>query len=226
MRRYGIALILTSSIYAIVGVVLFYQQTHSFMPQKTSTRTPMSIMFYEPPKRETPIPLPSALNVPEKKIEPSKSSVAPKKIQTKQKKHTQDVAQKQPEKAMPQENVAQEVLAPHSNESIVKEKTVPSVEEGPLHVKQKQYLEALIKRIDAHKIYPKAAQKGHIEGNVLVEFTISPKGELLSCVILEGNHIFIKATEKAISQSFPYACEDHRFTSNITLQITLKYSLL
>jgi|GEM_PF-6753232 len=96
----------------------------------------------------------------------------------------------------------------------------------PLHVKQKAYLEALIKRINAHKIYPKAAQKGQIEGDVLVEFTISPKGELISCVILEGKNIFSKATEKAIYQSFPYTSDETLFTSNMTFQITLKYSLL
>lgn len=197
------------------------------LPQKTSTSAPLSIMLYTPPKQEISAPLPFTPSVPEEKAEPSIPDIAPQKVQTKQQIHKQKVAQKQPETTMPLKDFTQEVSSPSQyTMPTVEEKPVSSVSEESLHVKQKQYLEALIKRINTHKVYPTAAQKGHIEGEVLVEFTISPKGELLSCTVLEGKHIFAKATEKAISQSFPCPFDDQLFTSNITFQITLKYSLL
>ncbi len=94
-----------------------------------------------------------------------------------------------------------------------------------LHVKQKEYLEKLKRRINEHKTYPKIAQNSHIEGSVIIKFTISPKGELLSFVVLEGKKIFHKATEDAVQKSFPFPLNEDLFTSNMTFQIELNYSL-
>lgn len=94
-----------------------------------------------------------------------------------------------------------------------------------LHVKQKSYLQQLRERINEHKAYPKMAQKRNIEGNVMVEFTISTKGELLSYAIIEGQTLFVKSAEEAIVKSFPFPMEEELFTQNQTIKIEIVYAL-
>jgi len=227
MRRYGTAFILSCSVYALIGCAFFYQHMHCFVPQKSTVPSFMAMTLYAPPKKEAPQAV-SPVKAPEKKVEPLKPQpdVHSKKPRIKESIAPKPVVQKEPLNQSFDEASKTEPVVASEEVSHEEENTAASVSEEPLHVKQKAYLEALIKRINAHKIYPKAAQKGQIEGDVLVEFTISPKGELISCVILEGKNIFSKATEKAIYQSFPYTSDETLFTSNMTFQITLKYSLL
>ncbi len=227
MRRYSTAFILSCSVYVLIGCAFFYQHMHCFVPQKSTAPSFMAMTLYAPPKKEVPQTVNSVKEL-EKKVEPLKPQpdVHPKKPRIKESSTLKRVTQKEPLNQSFDEASKTESIVASEEVSHEEENAAASVSEEPLHVKQKAYLEALIKRINAHKIYPKAAQKGQIEGDVLVEFTISPKGELISCVILEGKNIFTKATEKAIYQSFPYTSDETLFTSNMTFQITLKYSLL
>lgn len=95
-----------------------------------------------------------------------------------------------------------------------------------LHVKQEHYFQHLKERINQHKFYPKMAQKKSIEGSVIVEFTISAKGELLSYAIMDGKTIFSKSVEEAILKSFPFPIEEELFTQTQTIQLEIVYTLL
>lgn len=114
------------------------------------------------------------------------------------------------------------LISPPKQEVVVSKQ----IDTQSLHVKQQSYFQRLKERINQHKDYPKIAQKRNIEGSVMVEFTISAKGELLSYTIIDGQTLFIKSAEEAIVKSFPFPVEEELFTQSQTIQIKIVYSLI
>lgn len=144
-----------------------------------------------------------------------------------------------PKEQKPKVKVAsQKTLLPPLAETIPKEEDVPFVappkeavaipkqtDTQALHVKQASYLQQLRERINKYKSYPKMAQSKSIEGGVVMEFTISTKGDLLSYAIVEGKAIFHKSAQEAIVRSFPFPMEEELFTENQTIKIEIIYAL-
>ena len=124
-------------------------------------------------------------------------------------------------KTIEKEENLSSVAPPKEEVSIPKQ-----IDSQSLHVKQQSYLQQVKERINQHKAYPKIAHKRSIEGAVVVEFTISPKGELLSYVIIDGQTLFIKSAEEAIVKSFPFLMEEELFTQSQTIQIKIIYNLI
>ncbi len=217
MKRHTIALSLTSSIYLFIGAIFCYQNT-VFKQPITEPLTSVAISLYTP--KEAPLEEPQhqevAPKTPEPKSLPLQEHPKPSKPKPVLKKETMVEPPKE-SFAISEESLQQPISTQTSTTEVSQES---------IKMHQKNYLESLRKRINEHKIYPRIAQTSHIEGNVKVEFTISPKGELLSFVILEGKKIFHKATEEAIQKSFPFPLNEDLFTSSMTFQIELNYTLL
>lgn len=221
MKRYTLALSVTSFIYLFIGATFLYQGT-VFKKPAPKPLTSVEISLYTP--KEPPLEVPQHQEVTPKTSEPKSIP-----------------AQERPKPSKPKPAPKKETMVEPPKESFAINETVneePVQQSAPtvattkeaskesLQAHQKNYLEDLRRRINRHKIYPKVAQTSHIEGSVKVEFTISPKGELLSFVILEGKKIFHKATEEAIQKSFPFPLNEDLFTSSMTFQIELSYTLL
>ena len=123
--------------------------------------------------------------------------------------------------------VSEKVVQKEEHEEITREKSVEKVvEQESLHVKQERYFTELKNRIDANKTYPRFARERNIEGSVLVEFTISPEGKLLSYAIVEGKQVFHKSVKEAIQKSFPFPMRESLFSSNLTVTLTIGYTLI
>jgi TonB family protein len=179
-----------------------------------SLYTPKEAPLEEPQHQEVTPKIPESKKIPlQERPKLSKPKPAPKK-ETMVEPPTESFAANETTNEKPVQEPAPAIA--HTQE----------VSKESLQAYQKNYLEDLRRRINGHKIYPKVAQTSHIEGSVKVEFTISPKGELLSFVILEGKKIFHKATEEAIQKSFPFPFSEDLFTSSMTFQIELSYTLL
>jgi TonB family protein len=221
MKRYTLALSLTSFIYLFIGVTFLYQSTVLKKPTpqpltsvEISLYTPKEAPLEEPQHQEETPKTPEPKNIPPQvRPKPSNPKPAPKK-ETMVEPPKESFAINETTNEKPVQEPAPAIA--HTQE----------VSKESLQTYQKNYLEDLRRRINGHKIYPKVAQTSHIEGSVKVEFTISPKGELLSFVILEGKKIFHKATEEAIQKSFPFPLNEDLFTSSMTFQIELSYTLL
>ena len=223
MKRYIHAFTVSLIVYLIGGFALMYHTSFIRKPTLADvSKDVMAITLYEPKKEEpelhpaTPPPSPPTLtHTPQKNVAKKESKTLPNALV---KKEAMVVSQESKHSNLEEQTVTKEVKAEAmSSEASSKE---------ALHVKQKEYLENLKRRINEHKTYPKIAQNSHIEGKVMIEFTISPRGELLSLVILEGKKIFHKATEDAVQKSFPFPLNEDLFTSVMTFQIELSYSLL
>ncbi len=223
MKRYIHAFTITFVVYLIGGFAVMYHTSLIHKPSSLAdlSKEVMAITLYEPKKEEPelhptpPPPPPTLTHTPQKSIAKKEPKILPNApvikesmVIAKESEHADLEDQKTVMKEVKAEAVSSEVSSKES-----------------LHVKQKEYLEKLKRRINEHKTYPKIAQNSHIEGSVIIKFTISPKGELLSFVVLEGKKIFHKATEDAVQKSFPFPLNEDLFTSNMTFQIELNYSL-
>ena len=223
MKRYIHAFTITFVVYLIGGFAVMYHTSLIHKPSSLAdlSKEVMAITLYEPKKEEPelhptlPPPPPALTHTPQKNVAKKEHKILPNTFVTKE---SMVIAKESEHADLEEQTVTKEVKA----EAVSSE--VSSKE--ALHVKQKEYLEKLKRRINEHKTYPKIAQNSHIEGRVTIEFTISPRGELLSFVILEGKKIFHKATEEAIQKSFPFPINEDLFTSVMTFQIELSYSLL
>ncbi|WP_263832179.1 energy transducer TonB [Sulfurospirillum oryzae] len=226
MKRYIHAFTMSLIVYLIGGFGLMYHTSFIHKPSSLAdlSKEVMAITLYEPKKEEpelhpTPPPPspPTLTHTPQKNVAKKESKTLPNAPVTKE---SMVVSQEREHVDLEEQMVTKEVKA----EAMSMSSEVSSKE--ALHVKQKEYLENLKRRINEHKTYPKIAQNSRIEGNVMIEFTISPKGELLSFVVLGGKKIFHKATEDAVQKSFPFPLNEDLFTSVMTFQIELNYSLL
>ncbi|WP_041963551.1 energy transducer TonB [Sulfurospirillum cavolei] len=222
MKRYLNALSITLLIYTCIGYVLLYQRTLQPLSAPVSETTYISVFIQKtPPKQEAPSVAPTP-------PEPIKQDVPKPKTIAKATtpKIKQPTAIPLPKEPSIDETVAKNDLKEvPQKESIQNETAVSSPPKGKNDAMQ-AYIKRVVARINEHKIYPKIAQKSHIEGNVIVEFTISPTGELLSLTIIEGKKIFYKATEEAFYKSFPCPLEERWLTSDTTFRIALNYTLL
>ena len=79
--------------------------------------------------------------------------------------------------------------------------------------------------IDKNKTYPNVAKRRGIEGNVIVSFIISPKGEFIKFENIVGKKVFYKSVQNAIKKIFPFPTPKEIFTSSQRLSLVLEYKL-
>ena len=77
--------------------------------------------------------------------------------------------------------------------------------ESPMDLeRQKQrYLARLLEHIDAHKHYPRAAQRRGIEGEIMVSFLLLADGSVQDIQVSGDNKLLRKAAQKAVYKAMP-----------------------
>ena len=90
---------------------------------------------------------------------------------------------------------------------------------------KQNYLNQVRARINANKYYPRRAKRRAIQGSVIVTFTISKNGDLISINSIRGDEIFFDATKEAIYNSFPIRPPKGALNANESLTIPLHYRL-
>jgi TonB family protein len=199
-----------------------FQSTLNVAPNVPASKTMLMSLYMPktPPKPEAPKPV---VQEPTPVVETPKplSKPLPPKREKKHEKKSDVVVDKLPQEPLlasptPHETVAEPLPSP---------KTTMQNSDETDH-KRQDYIARLLERINAHKVYPKTAQRSHIEGDVTVEFTVSPTGDLVSLTIMEGKQIFHKATKEAFYKSFPCPMSEQLFSADTTFRVALSYSLL
>lgn len=223
MNRYARSFVIALLPY-VLGIGAYgYAQSISHVPSEQK-KTPQAMAIQisclphkpvEPAVQEEPKELPKVEETPTPKPLNVKKKREPKKVES-------PVA---PTVQTPK--VAEEVVQKEEHILPVYEKSVEKVvEQESLHVKQERYFTELKNRIDANKTYPRFARERSIEGNVLVEFTISPEGKLISYTIVEGKQVFHKSVQEAILKSFPFPMKESLFVSDLTIKLSIGYTLI
>lgn len=211
-----------------LGLYAYMQSIAPSLLEPKTTPQAMAIQIsYLPPKTVEPV-----IKEPEAKVEEPKElpiieeKPAPNPLKVKKK-----IVQKkleQPNEQTVQAPVVMEKIVPsQEKKDVVSEKSVETkMAQETLHVKKVRYLSELKNRIDTNKSYPRLARERNIEGCVVIEFTISPEGNLIAFTIIEGKQVFHKSVKEAIIKSFPFPMPEPIFASNLTIQLTIEYALI
>ena len=95
-------------------------------------------------------------------------------------------------------------------------------------IARSSYLEMVRLRIENQKKYPKLAKVRQIEGRVMIQFIISPSGDVKSVEIIKGSRFEVldKAALKAVKGASPFPRPPSAaFSGAITLKIDLVFEL-
>lgn len=224
--RYLSSFIITSFIYGSLVASSFYMFSEDSLSKSSKNKSEsvqrVSINLVEPkqetqkkPKKETKEIKKKIVKKLIKKDKPKEKIV--KKIEPKrlEKKTERKVVKKEPIK----QNLTPQKT---TSKTILKDK---NIEAKKIKEIQNQYFATISETINKNKSYPRRAVLRNLQDNIKVEFTISQKGELISCNILEGKKIFHNSAQKAIEKSFPLTPPKGILNSDTKLKLTLAYKL-
>ena len=242
-HRHFTAYIITIGLYGFFAFLLFYSQSHRFVssdePKESVMKMSLSQFVPElptPPKpvikepipeepivEPEPIPEPIIEKEPEvikevlpepivekKTITPVKKVVKkPKKKVVKKKKETKKKAKKKPIKKKKRKT--------SSRQASTKQTQISAAEKN-------KFWNALQRKIDKHKSYPRIAKKRGMEGIVKVKFTILRSGKVGN-VSVTGPKIFHNSAKKAIKKAFPINVKKVPISLPGTINLSIRYQL-
>ncbi len=153
----------------------------------------------EPQKIEEIIPPEPVKEKPKPKVEP--------KPKPKKKKKPKPVKKKKPLKKKPKPAKKKKTVTQTSKpkaQKLAKPSPVVSKSDALLIEQTRVSYHALLMRhIDVHKNYPRVARKRHIEGKVLVSFTLMQGGKIKNLSVSGKRSLLKKASEQAIKNASP-----------------------
>ncbi|MDD3344068.1 MAG: TonB family protein [Sulfurospirillaceae bacterium] len=226
MNRYVSSFGITFFPYILGFVVYGYMETihYSAMESKIAPKAMAIQIAYIPKPPVEPVTKEPEPIVEEPKIVP-KPEPKPTKVLKKELAHKKVEPMKMPEVSQNLE-VEKTAVKEEIKQEIVREDISTKPSKVDTQARQQQYFSELQHRIDTNKTYPRMARERNIAGHVCIEFTISPEGELITYAIIEGKQVFHKSVQDAITKSFPFPIKEPIFASNITISLTIEYSLL
>lgn len=245
MKRYTGSFFIALSIYALVGIFIFYtfKNENLIFKEMEKPKTislnqvelkPRKIIEEKKVVEKEEIKeeiIEEKVEIPPKKvikeIKKEKPIINKKPIQKEQKKEvvkkTPKKIKKEPvKKAEPKNELKEEAI-----EKVV-ETTTPQIE-APIQKKdeKKEYLEKNLilirKLITDNIVYPRRAKKLNIQGIVTVKFKITKEGKVEDIIVLDGHNFLQKAAIEAIeeaSKSFP------KSQNSIEIRIPIEFKLI
>lgn len=100
--------------------------------------------------------------------------------------------------------------------------------ESPMDLeRQKQrYLAKLLAHIDAHKHYPRAAQRRGIEGDIMVSFLLLADGSVQDIRVKGDNKLLRKAAQKAVYKAMPLPLPNKNHSDTTPIEYTMAFRLV
>lgn len=244
MIRYINSFILTSILYSIVIGVFFYAYSNQQLviekkiEKKKVSLKHIELVTKEAPKIKKPIKK-VVKEVKPKVIKKKIKKIVEKRVIKKKKK----VAKLKPKKIIEKKIVKKEepkvrkkIIEKKVDKLVKKEEVLPlsqKIVKNSIPTKtviknyQKDFLKKnllLIKKyIQNHVKYSKRARKMNIQGDVLVEFSLSKSGEITNIKALSGHRLLRKSTIKAIHKASSYF---PKVSKNITIKVPISYKLI
>lgn len=97
--------------------------------------------------------------------------------------------------------------------------------EGLLQRKRQQYLHELLKHIESHKFYPRAARRRAVEGRVNIVFVLQDDG-YYEQLELDGRHkLLVNAARQALEAARPLPVPPVDIGLSRRIEFTIEYSL-
>lgn len=228
--RHLTAYIITISLYTLIVGFFFYSQTHHFVsenkPQESVLN--MSLSTFVPEVVEV-------IQIIEKEVLPQKveeevivqkpsivKPLLPKPIIKK-------TVQKKPKQKKPKKTQIKQTKTKTSKKKVKQakqksKKQASSKQSQSSKAKQNKYWNALRKKIDKYKFYPRIAKKRRMEGKVKVTFTVSNTGKV-SNISVNGPKVFHNSAKNAVKKAFPISIKNAPVSLPATINITLNYKV-
>ena len=109
----------------------------------------------------------------------------------------------------------------HINKKVINNKENIKLKE----IRKQKYFQLIRNMINQNKNYPRKARKRGIQGVVIVKFTVSKNGKLLTIDMIDGKKIFYKSVKDAIYNTFPISTPKDTFKDNFQLELKMVYRL-
>ncbi len=152
----------------------------------------------EPQKIEEVIPLEPVKEKPKTKVKPKPKSKKKKKPKPVKKKPLK----KKPKHAKKKKTVTQ--TSKPKAQKLAKPSPIVSKSDALLIEQTRfSYHALLMRHIDVHKNYPRVARKRHIEGKILVSFTLMKGGKIKNLSVSGKRSLLKKASEQAVKNASP-----------------------
>lgn len=244
MQRHGprhfTAYMITIAVYAFAAFLVYYSQTHHF----TSSEEPkesvikMSLSQFVPevltPQPPEPIieeivepipeePVPEPEEVVEKEIV---EEVIPEPIVEKivEKPATKVVKKKpKPKKKVIKKKIVKKKTAKKKKRKTASRQT-SSKQSQSTPAQKNKFWNALRKKIDKHKFYPRIAKKRGMEGTVKVKFTILRNGKV-GKISVDGPKIFHNSARNAVKKAFPIDVKKAPISFPASINLKLRYQI-
>lgn len=249
MQRHGLrhftAYLSTVVLYAFAVFIVYYSQTHQFVsseePKESVIKMSLSQFVPEIPtppepiieKVEEPIPEEPVIEpevVVEKEVveEPTviPEEVVPEPIVEKSvEKPIKKVVKKEPKpkkkvikkKAVKKKTAKKKKHQKSSRQASSKQRQSSAAEKN-------KFWNALQRKIDKYKSYPRMAKKRGMEGVVKVKFTILRSGNVGS-ISVKGPKIFHNSARKAVKRAFPINVQKAPISLPETINVSLRYQI-
>jgi protein TonB len=237
MQRHGprhfTAYTITAVAYLLVVAFIYYTQSHHFVSSETPKESVIKMSFSQfVPEVVTP-PEPKVEKVVEPIVEPEpvlekepevKKEVIPEPIVEK---ITPEIVQKV-KKKKPVKKEKKKTRKKPIKKKVSKKKTskrqASKQQNHSSKAERNKFKTSLKLNINKNIIYPRIAKKRHMEGRILVKFTILANGNV-GKISLSGPTIFYKSVRNAIKKAFPINVKNVPFRLPEVISLKFTYIL-
>jgi len=249
MQRHGprhfTAYTITAVAYLLIVALIYYTQSHHFVssakPKESVIKMSLSQFVPEvltPPEpvvEKVQEPIVKPVIEPEPMIEkelPKEAEVIPEpvveKITPKVKKK---VEQKKPVKKKvlktlkPKKKATKKKVTKTKRKKKKTSKRQASKQQNQSSkAERNKFWNALRRKIDSHKFYPRIAKKRGMEGVIKVKFTILANGKV-GGISVNGPKIFHNSAKNAVKSAFPISVKNTPVSLPTSINITLHYQM-
>lgn len=225
--NWGIALILSFSLHAMF---ILYKNAHIVDAPASNIQkniTHISFSSYSPPSEPEPEPEPKSEPEPENKPlpepEPEPQPKPKAKPRPKPKPTPKPKARQKTKPEPKQKKPVVNVLPQQTLTTTTSEKPDPVLLNQPQT--RQSYHALLLRHIEVHKIYPKAARRRKIEGRIRVSFTLFADGSIKNLQINGKRSILKKASRTAIDGALPMPKPPGELSLPVKVEFTMNYFL-
>lgn len=248
MQRHGprhfTAYTITAVAYLLIVAFIYYTQSHHFVsseePKESVIKMSLSqfvpevVTPPEPKVKKVVEPVVKPEPVIEKEVEvekevipePIAEKVTPEVVEKVEKKKPvkKEKKTKTHKKQIKKKTSKNKALKKRISKNKTSKQQASKQQNHSSKAEKNRFWNALRRKIDSHKFYPRIAKKRGMEGIVKVKFTILANGNV-GHITVKGPNIFHNSAKNAVKSTFPISVKKAPIALPASINITLRYQL-
>jgi len=237
MQRHGprhfTAYTITAVAYLLVVAFIYYSQSHHFVSSQEPKESviKMSLSQFVPEVVTPPKPVIEKVEKPVEEPEVEPEPVIEKEVvkevvpEPEVEKITPKVVKKLTKKKPAKKKVHKKIKTKNkTKKKKTLQKQASKQQKHSSQAEKNKFWNALRKKIDHHKFYPRIAKRRGMEGVVKVKFTILANGHVGS-ISVNGPKVFHNSAKNAVKNTFPISVKNAPIALPTSINITLRYQI-